>query len=99
MLWIVSERLPLGRHIYAIGANEKAAALNGIPVRAYVIGVFVASGVITGFAGCVLGREAQNRPGECRARLSAAGARRRLPRLDHDQAGPGQYLGHDVAAC
>jgi ribose transport system permease protein len=54
VLWIVSERLPLGRHIYAIGANEKAAALNGIPVRAYVIGVFVASGLIAGFAGCVL---------------------------------------------
>jgi ribose transport system permease protein len=55
VLWIVSERLPVGRHIYAIGANEKAAALNGIPVRVYVIGVFVAAGVITGFAGCVLG--------------------------------------------
>ena len=54
-LWIISERLPIGRFIYAIGANEKAAALNGIPVRTYVIGVFVASGVITGLAGCVLG--------------------------------------------
>jgi ribose transport system permease protein len=53
-LWIVSERLPIGRHVYAIGANEKAAALNGIPVRAYVIGVFVASGMIAGLAGCVL---------------------------------------------
>ncbi len=54
LLWIISERLPLGRHIYAIGANEKAAALNGIPVRAYVIGVFVGSGLVAGFAGCVL---------------------------------------------
>jgi ribose transport system permease protein len=53
-LWIVAERLPLGRHIYAIGANEKAAALNGIPVRAYVVGVFVASGVLVGFTGVVL---------------------------------------------
>jgi ribose transport system permease protein len=53
-LWIISERLPIGRYIYAIGANEKAAALNGIPVKAYVIGVFVASGIIAGFAGCVL---------------------------------------------
>jgi ribose transport system permease protein len=53
-LWIVSERLPVGRYVYAIGANEKAAALNGIPVRAYVIGVFVASGMIAGLAGCVL---------------------------------------------
>ena len=34
VLWIISERLPIGRHVYAIGANEKAAALNGIPVRA-----------------------------------------------------------------
>jgi ribose transport system permease protein len=54
-LWIMSERMPIGRFIYAIGANEKAAALNGIPVRRYVIGVFVASGVIAGLAGCVLG--------------------------------------------
>jgi len=54
VLWIVSDRLPLGRHVYAIGANEKAAALNGIPVRTYIIGVFVASGLIAGFAGCVL---------------------------------------------
>ena len=53
-LWIVSERLPIGRYIYAVGANEKAAALNGIPVRTYVIGVFVGSGLIAGFAGCVL---------------------------------------------
>src|SRR5438067_2396849 len=54
VLWIVTERMPIGRHIYAIGANEKAAALNGIPVRTYVIGVFVASGLIAGFAGCIL---------------------------------------------
>lgn len=53
-LWVITERLPLGRHIYAIGANEKAAALNGIPVRANVVGVFVASGVIVGFTGVVL---------------------------------------------
>jgi ribose transport system permease protein len=53
-LWLITERLPLGRHIYAIGANEKAAALNGIPVRAYVIGVFMASGLIAGFTGVVL---------------------------------------------
>jgi ribose transport system permease protein len=53
-LWILSERLPLGRHVYAIGANEKAAELNGIPVRSYIIGVFIVSGLIAGFAGCVL---------------------------------------------
>ncbi len=54
VLWLVTERLPLGRYLYAIGANPKAAALNGIPVRAYVIGVFVASGVLTAFTGVLL---------------------------------------------
>src|SRR5436190_17686621 len=58
-LWIMTERMPIGRHLYAIGANEKAAALNGIPVRAYVIGVFVASGVLVGFTGCVLASKLQ----------------------------------------
>ncbi len=58
-LWLVTERLPLGRYIYAIGANEKAAALNGVPVRAYVIGVFVASGVIAAATGCVLAAKLQ----------------------------------------
>ena len=54
ILWLITERTPLGRHIYAIGANERAAALNGIPVRMYVIGVFVASSFISSFAGIVL---------------------------------------------
>jgi ribose transport system permease protein len=54
VLWLVTERLPLGRHLYAIGANPKAAALNGIPVRAHVIGVFVASGVLTAATGVLL---------------------------------------------
>jgi ribose transport system permease protein len=58
-LWLVTERLPLGRQIYAIGANEKAAALNGIPVRAYVVGVFVGSGLAAGFTGCVLASKLQ----------------------------------------
>ena len=59
VLWLAAERLPLGRHVYAIGANEKAAALNGIPVRAYVIGVFVTSGLLVGFTGCVLASKLQ----------------------------------------
>ena len=58
-LWVVTERMPLGRHLYAIGANEKAAALNGIPVRSHVIGVFAASGALVGFTGCVLASKLQ----------------------------------------
>jgi ribose transport system permease protein len=59
VLWILTERLPLGRRIYAIGANERAAALNGISVRANVIGVFIGSGLIAGFTGCVLASKLQ----------------------------------------
>jgi ribose transport system permease protein len=58
-LWILTERLPLGRQLYAIGANEKAAALNGISVRANVIWTFVGSGLIAGFTGCVLASQLQ----------------------------------------
>ncbi len=53
-LWIVLEYLPLGRYFYAIGANPKAAALNGIPVRRYTILAFMASGLLTAFAGVLL---------------------------------------------
>jgi len=58
-LWILTERLPMGRQLYAIGANEKAAALNGISVRANVVGVFVGSGLVAGFTGCVLASKLQ----------------------------------------
>ena len=54
MLWIVTEYLPIGRYLYAIGANPRAAELNGIPTRRYVIGAFMASGAITAIAGVVL---------------------------------------------
>lgn len=54
VLWIVAEFLPVGRALYAIGANSRAAELNGIRTRRFVIGAFVASGLIGAFAGVVL---------------------------------------------
>ena len=54
VMWIVLEYLPIGRYVYAIGANPKAAALNGIPVRRFVIGAFIASGVLSAVAGVLL---------------------------------------------
>jgi len=54
LLWIVSDYLPIGRNLYAIGANTRAAELNGIRTRRYVIGAFVASGLIGAIAGIVL---------------------------------------------
>lgn len=54
VIWIVAEYLPIGRCLYAIGANPRAAALNGIPIRRYVVGAFVASGFLAALAGVVL---------------------------------------------
>ena len=54
VMWIVLEYSPAGRYLYAIGANQRAAQLNGIPTRKYVIGAFVASGTMTALAGVLL---------------------------------------------
>ncbi len=53
-LWLVLEHLPVGRYVYAIGANPKAAALNGISVARYSVAAFVASGTLTAVAGVLL---------------------------------------------
>ncbi len=53
-MWLVLEYTPIGRYLYAIGANPKAAELNGIPNRKFVVGAFVTSGFLTALAGVVL---------------------------------------------
>jgi ribose transport system permease protein len=58
-LWLVTEFTPLGRALYVIGANPKAAQLNGIAVRKHVMGAFVASGLLSGFAGVLLASRLQ----------------------------------------
>lgn len=54
VMWVVLEYLPIGRYLYAIGANPKAAALNGIPVRRFVVGAFITSGLLSALAGVLL---------------------------------------------
>lgn len=54
VLWVVLEYTPVGRYLYAIGANQRAAELNGIPTRKFVIGAFIASGLMTALAGVLL---------------------------------------------
>jgi ribose transport system permease protein len=53
-LWVILEYTPIGRYLYAIGANQRAAELNGIPTRKFVIGAFVTSGALTALAGVLL---------------------------------------------
>jgi len=54
-LWIVFEFLPVGRYLYVLGSNPRAAELCGISSRRYVVLAFMASGLLTGFAGVLLG--------------------------------------------
>ncbi len=54
VLWVVLDYLPVGRYLYAIGANPKAAELSGIKRRRYVFGAMIASGMITALAGILL---------------------------------------------
>ncbi|MEO0862786.1 MAG: ABC transporter permease [Pseudomonadota bacterium] len=53
-MWLILEYTPVGRYLYAIGAKQRAAQLNGIPTRKYVIGAFMASGTMTALAGVLL---------------------------------------------
>jgi ribose transport system permease protein len=43
----------LGRYIYAVGGNEEAARLSGVPVKAVVIFVYVISSLGAGLGGCI----------------------------------------------
>jgi ribose transport system permease protein len=58
-LWLVFEYLPLGRYLYVLGANPRAAELNGISARRYVTFGFVAAGALASFAGIVLQSQLQ----------------------------------------
>lgn len=53
-MWIILEYTPIGRYLYSIGANPRAAELNGIPTRKFVVGAFVTSGLLAALAGVLL---------------------------------------------
>lgn len=55
VLWVVSERLPIGRNLYVIGASPRAAELVGIRVDRHVVAAFAVSGVLSALAGIMLG--------------------------------------------
>ncbi|WP_207841641.1 ABC transporter permease [Williamsia soli] len=52
--WYVLEHSPLGRRIYATGANRDAASLSGVATSRIVFGTFVVSGVFASAAGILL---------------------------------------------
>jgi len=47
-------RTRFGRYVFAIGGNEEAALLSGVPVRFHKAAVYAASGALSGLAAAVL---------------------------------------------
>jgi len=61
--WIMLSRHCWGRYLYAIGGNEEAARLSGVPVRLTKILAYAASGLMATVAGmCQAAQEQQGDP-------------------------------------
>jgi ribose/xylose/arabinose/galactoside ABC-type transport system permease subunit len=50
----VLARTRFGRHVYAVGGNEEAARLSGVPVRRVKLGVYAIAGACAGLAALVM---------------------------------------------
>lgn len=54
VFWFVLKRTVFGRHVYAVGGNEEAAALSGINTDRIKIWVYTLSGAMAATAGMIL---------------------------------------------
>ncbi|WP_341946359.1 ABC transporter permease [Microbacterium sp. LWH11-1.2] len=50
IFWFVSARMPAGKHTLAVGANPRAAFLTGIPVKSFVMVLYIVVGISVGIA-------------------------------------------------
>ena len=57
VFWVLLARTVFGRHVRAIGDNEKAAEYAGLPIRRTKIWVYSLSGLLSGFAGVLYAAE------------------------------------------
>lgn len=48
---VLTRHTPFGRYLYAIGGNEEAAVISGVPVEKVVVGSFTAMGAIVAITG------------------------------------------------
>jgi ribose transport system permease protein len=61
--WLILSRHCLGRYVYAIGGNEEAARLSGVPVKLTKLVAYSASGLMAAVAGiCQAAQEQQGDP-------------------------------------
>jgi ribose transport system permease protein len=54
IVWVVLARNPLGEYILAVGGNEEAARVSGVPIAFTKIAVYIISGVLAAFASLIL---------------------------------------------
>ena len=57
LFWILLGRTVFGRHVRAIGDNEKAAEYAGLPILGAKVWVYSLSGLLSGFAGVLYAAE------------------------------------------
>ena len=61
--WVILARLRWGRYLYAVGGNEEASRLSGVPVAAAKVFAYGASGLFAAVAGiCQAAQELQGDP-------------------------------------
>jgi ribose transport system permease protein len=51
---VLTRKSRFGRYIYAVGGNERAARLSGLPVSRIKIGVYTLGGLLSGIAGLIV---------------------------------------------
>jgi D-xylose transport system permease protein len=49
--WVLTQHTRLGRHLYACGSNEAAAALSGVPIRRVTVSAFALCGLAVAVTG------------------------------------------------
>jgi len=54
VMFYIMEKTKFGRHVYAVGGNEKATFLSGINTQKIKIIVFMIAGLLAGFSGALL---------------------------------------------
>jgi len=51
---LLTQRMRFGRHLYAVGGNERAARLTGLHVGRIKVGVYTLAGALSGVAGLIV---------------------------------------------
>lgn len=52
--WFITTRTPFGRHVYAIGGNERSAELSGVRIKRTKLLVYMISGFCSAFVGLII---------------------------------------------